>query len=151
MRNQAGFVAGTESLAFGCLILVAGALLLLNAWSVVEYRTQLDSAAREYLRAYTESAGPSLAIANGRQAMHAVVGDRIPSERITMEEPDPDSFGPCAPARVRISAEVPSIRMPFVGTFGTHTVEVDRVELVNQTTQMDSGQSYRPERTACAN
>ncbi len=149
--DQGGFVAGTEALAFGTLIFISGALLLLNAWALVDHRTTLDSAAREYMRAYTESRGPAEALANGRRAMAAVLDGRIPEDRIQLTEPEASRFGPCATARIEMTARVPSVRMPFVGSFGNHTVEAVHVELVNQHTEMQSGALYDPTRTACAN
>ncbi len=149
--NQSGFVAGTESLAFGMLILVAGAILIVNAWSMVDSRITLDAAAREYLRSYTEASDPYTATTRGRSALLRVIDGRAALvEGLRMQEPDQASFGPCAPALLELSVDVPSIRMPFVGDFGAHQMEVRHVELINAHKQMSSGAGYRPENTACA-
>lgn len=149
--NQGGFVAGTESLAFGVLILVAGAILIVNAWSMVDSRLTLDAAAREYLRSYTEASDPLAATTQGRSALLRVIDGRAALvEGLSMQEPDPASFGPCAPALLELSVDVPSIRMPFVGDFGSHQVNVRHVELINAHKQMSGGAGYKPEATACA-
>ncbi|MEZ5268224.1 MAG: hypothetical protein R2789_06535 [Microthrixaceae bacterium] len=39
-------MAGAEALAVGTLIVLAGLILVVNAWAVVDTRTALESAAR---------------------------------------------------------------------------------------------------------
>ena len=146
-----GAVAGAEGVAFGALVLVAGALLLVNAWAVVDTRTALDSAAREYLRAYTEADSAAAAAVAGDRAVGLVLGGRHTlSSTLTVDAPSPASFGPCAPAAVTLAVTVPAIRMPFVDGFGDHRVSVRHVELIDAHREMATGADYDPEATACA-
>jgi hypothetical protein len=48
-------MAGIEALPFGFLVLVAGSLLLANAWAVVDAKFAASAAAREAVRVYVES------------------------------------------------------------------------------------------------
>jgi len=151
-RGERGAVAGAEGVAFGVLVLLAGAILLVNAWAVIDTRTALDSAAREYLRAYTEADTPEQAAAAGDRAVHLVLeGRHTLSVALTVDAPPADRFGPCAPAAVTLSVTVPAIRMPFVDGFGEQRVSVRHAELIDAHREITPGEAYDPEATACAN
>lgn len=148
--NERGFVAGAEAVALGVLVLLAGTILMVNAWAVVDTRMALESAAREYLRAYTEADSPDAAAAAGELSWRAVLADRPAlAARVSVTPPPPARFGPCAPAPVTLSATVPSIHIPFVGGFGDHTVDVSAVELVDAHREMAPGDAYVRGATAC--
>ncbi len=148
---ERGAVAGLEGLMLGVLVLVAGTVLVANAWSVLEVRRSLDGAGREYLRAYTQAASPTDALASGRRALHDVLdGERGSMAGVEVTEPDPSWFGPCASATVTLSATVPAARLPFIGTIASTTVEVTHTELVDAHREVASGPAHDPEATDCA-
>ncbi|MCZ7629043.1 MAG: hypothetical protein M5U19_08245 [Microthrixaceae bacterium] len=109
--------AGAEALAIGTLVLLAATILVVNAWAVIDTNMALEAAAREYLRAYTEADEPIVAAIEGDAAARAVLEDRPGMlQRLEVDPPPPETFGPCAPAAVTVSARVPSIRIPAIGT-----------------------------------
>ncbi|MCB9387486.1 MAG: hypothetical protein H6517_06630 [Microthrixaceae bacterium] len=144
-------VAGAEALAVGTLIVLAGLILVVNAWAVVDTRTALESAAREYLRVYTESEDPASAATAGRRAVDDVLEDRPAMlERLLLEAPQPERFGPCEAAAVRLTSRVPAIHVPLTGArWGEHTVTVSAVELIDAHREMEPGVDHDPRRTAC--
>lgn len=150
-HDERGVVAGAEGVAFGVLVMLAGATLLINAWAVIDTRIALDSAAREYLRAYSEADSPTEASAAGDHAMRLVLdGRHTATASLSVTTPRPEDFGPCAPAVVTLTLVVPSIRLPFVGAFGEHRVSVRHVELIDAHREVDAGSSYSLGETACA-
>ncbi len=150
-RCERGFVAGAEALAVGTLILVAGSILTANAWAVIDTRMALESAAREYLRTYTESTDPISASQDAHAAMRRVLADRPGLlEGLELEPPSGSGFGPCAPASVSMRASVPTIHIPLLdASWGRHTVGVSAAELIDAHREMRSGAAYDPDSTAC--
>jgi len=150
-RGERGMAAGAEALAVGSLVLVVAMVLVVNAWAVLDTRTALESAAREYLRAYTEAGSPEAAAADGRRALDLVVEDRPGlAGRVELSAPRPDGFGPCAAATVTLSSEVPAVRIPFLARdWGRHRVTVRATELVDAHREMVPGPDHDPSRTAC--
>lgn len=128
-RPEAGQAAGAETIPFGVLVFVAGTLVVVNAWAVVDTRTALDTAARDYLRAYTSAPTSAEGRAAGRVAAVESLAARTSSASTRITDP-PEPFGPCRPATVRLEVEVPAMRVPFLGTLGTHTVSTTQTELV---------------------
>lgn len=152
-RGERGAVAGLEGVVFGVLILVAGTIVVVNAWSVLQTRRALDGAAREYLRAYTESESPDAAITAGRRSLDAVLsGERrggLHASQLRLEEPDPSRFGPCADASVVLSVEVPAARVPFIGEVASTTVRVAHTEMIDAHREVRTGATYDPGATPC--
>jgi len=142
---------GAESLAIGTLVLFVGMVLVINAWAVIDTRSTLEAAAREYLRAYTEADDPAGALRAGDAALSDVLADRTElAQRVRVEAPDAARFGPCAPAGVVVSVTVEAIRMPIVSGFGSHEVTVRAVELIDAHQEVTVGPLHDPEATACA-
>ncbi|MFV0317954.1 MAG: hypothetical protein ACK5O2_13470 [Microthrixaceae bacterium] len=144
-------IAGAEALAMGTLVVLVGMLLVVNAWAVVDTRMAVESAAREYLRAYTESTDPQGALTAARSELDQVLAERPAiAQRLEVTDPPLGSFGPCEPAMVTLSTSVPAIRIPLVGTsWGEQTVTVSAVELIDAHREIRSGPSHDPTRTAC--
>lgn len=150
-RPERAMAAGAEALALGTLVLLAGTIMVTNAWAVIDTNMALEAAAREYLRAYTEADEPTAAAANGDTAARAVLQDR-PGVlgRLRVVPPSPETFGPCAPAAVTVSARVPAIRIPAIDAqWGEHTVSISAVELIDAHQEMVSGPAYDRAGTAC--
>jgi hypothetical protein len=149
-RGERGVVAGLEGLVFASLILLGGTILAIDAWAVVDTRSALDGAAREYLRAYSESSDPTTATRNGEAALQQVLADRPQlRRRLRVTPPAPARFGPCSEAEVILATTVPSVRIPYVGDFGTTTVQVRHRELVDAHREVTPGAAYDPTTTPC--
>ena len=149
-RGQQGFVLGSEGLLFGTLILLAGTLLLVNAWAVIDTRMAVDSAAREYLRSYTEAASADTAVHSGARAAHETLTERGTALRsLTIEDPDIASFGPCQLATVTLAVTVPAVRLPFIAGIGATVVRVTHSELVDAHREMTVGDGYDPTTVPC--
>lgn len=145
MTGERGLVAGAEALAVGSLVLIAGMLLLVNAWAVIDTRIALDSAAREYLRTYTEA--DSQAEARTRAELAAL--DVLDGRDATIEDLTRD-FGPCAPAAVQLTARVPAVTIPFISAqWGVRTVAVEAAELIDAHREMTPSAGYEPTGTRC--
>lgn len=128
--SESGQAAGIESVPFGILVFVGGLILVVNVWAVVDTRAAIDTAARDYLRAYTASGDSVSAADRGRAAAVDSMSARSgAAERLVIHDPT-DPFGPCRPATVELEVEVPAIRAPFIGSIGTTTVSTTQTELV---------------------
>lgn len=148
-RDERAMVAGLDGLVFGALILLAGTVLIVNAWSVIDTRLALDGAAREYLRAYTEAGDPTTALADGQRAARASLAGRGQRLDVDLRPPDAGRFGPCALAQVEMRAAVPAARLPFIGAFGTTVVRVSHTELIDAHREVVSGATYDAAATPC--
>ena len=129
-RNDRGQAAGFESLPFGVLVFVSMTLLAVNAWKVVDTRSAVDGAAREYLRAYTAAPDVVSARELGDRAARRSIGARVALAEVASIEAPGGVFGPCRPAEVTVAVRVPAVRIPFFATWGEMTVAATEVELV---------------------
>lgn len=125
--SAAGFVAGGEALALGALVFVAGSLLVLGAWSVVDGRGAAEVAARDAARAVVET-GPhtaagavSVARRTAHEALSAHLGPeaaspprwRLSDVRVS------GRLERCGRVEVEVEVDRHTARVPFVGGFGT--------------------------------
>ena len=127
---ESGQAAGIESIPFGILVFVGGVLLVINLWSVVDTRASLDSAARDYLRAYTAAPDRATARIVGRAAARASLSSRSGRPSAVRIGAPTERFGPCRPATVRLELTIDAIHAPFIGTLGTAIVSTTQTELV---------------------
>lgn len=131
-RGERGAVGGLEALPFSVLIFVAGSLLLLNAWGVIDAKFAVTSAAREATRTYAEAADPASGDAAARRtARDAIASYGRDPDRLELRGPR-GAFVRCARVSYTATYPVPAIRVPFVGGFGhgfdvtaTHTERID--------------------------
>ena len=124
-------VLGGEALAFGTLVLLVGALVLVNVWSVIETRTAVDAAAREYLRTYTRAEDRAAALAAGERATRVTLFARgTPLRDLRISAPTAEQFGPCGRAEVTLTATVPAARLPLLGELSATAVRVTHAELI---------------------
>ena len=118
VRDESG-QAGIEVLPFGILTFVVGALLVANAWAVIDAKIAVSAAAREATRAYVEAPvdGDPLAAADAA-ARSAIDGaGRDPAQLVlTALEA---TFARCETVRFEASYQIPAIRVPWVGGFGS--------------------------------
>lgn len=149
-RNERGLVAGGDAVVFGALILLAGTLVVTNLWSIVETRTAVDAAARDYLRSYTRAENSTDATRLAEQAARAVLDGRgTPLTGLEITPPDPGGFGPCGTATVTLAARVPAARVPFLGELGATEVTVTHTELIDAHRAIDPHDRFDPATTAC--
>ena len=132
--DERGQVGGFEAIPFGLLIFVAGALLVANAWAVVDTKMAASSAAREAARTYVESTDPARAFPDAVDAA---------TWAITAYGRDPRALGLAGPDgaadlrrchRVSFTASypVPAITLPFIGGFGDgFTVRATATQVVD--------------------
>jgi Flp pilus assembly protein TadG len=133
-RTERGQVGGIEVLAFGFLVLVAGTLLMVNAWAVVDAKFAVTAAAREAARAYVEAPDETTALGaaeqRAREALLAHGRDDVSRTAVTITSPD--GHGRCHPVAVTVTYEVPALSVPFIGGFGDAlTASATHVELVD--------------------
>jgi hypothetical protein len=129
--DDRGQVGGIEVLPFGLLVFVVGTLLIANAWAVVDAKLAVDAAAREAARHFVEADVPDArniadAEAAARRAgfealaAHGREGARATVELTGLESPDGQSgFTRCARATFTARYDVPVLRLPWIGGFGS--------------------------------
>ncbi len=138
-RGERGQAGGMEVLPFGLLVFVAGTLLIVNIWGVVDTKFATDAAAREAARWVVESAGRSLGPeavrAGATEIAQATMADHGKRRPVAVEVGPPGStFGRCERIRVTVETSVPAIRLPFLGGFGRpFAVRATHGELVDPT------------------
>lgn len=127
-RGDGGFVGGAEGILFGIAVVVVGALLVYNAWAVVDAKMAASSAAREAVRFYVESDGDqSAASAVGRDAFGASTGLDPSLLEISIN----GSFERCSRITAIASYRVPAIRLPFGAWGEAFLVTASHSELVD--------------------
>ena len=117
VRDERGQV-GIE-LPFGVLTFVVGALLVANAWAVIDAKMAVSAAAREATRAFVEAPvdDDPLALADAA-ARSAIEGaGRDPAQLVLT--PLEATFARCETVRFEASYQIPAVRVPFLGGFGS--------------------------------
>lgn len=123
--GQRGVVGGIEVLPFGLLIFVGGALLIANAWAVVDAKLTVEASAREAGRAYGEAPdGDRAARAADAAARDVIANAGRNPERLILERRG--RFERCQVVEHTATYRVPALTIPFVGGFGQGTTVVGR-------------------------
>lgn len=131
--DDSGQMAGIEALPFGFLIFVVIALMLGNAWAVVDAKLAVTAAAREAARVYVEAPTGEEAEVRARAAADGSISGhgRDPSD-LTIEIDHGGGFGRCVRVEIEASLAVPSVNLPFVAGFGkTFDVRATHSEVVD--------------------
>ncbi len=119
VADERGVVGGVEVLPFGMLIFVAFTMVIANAWAVVDAKLAVESAAREAGRAYVEAhdadAASAAAAAAARSSIEGLGRDPDALSLTVSGGP----YQRCAVVEHVASYEVPSITVPFLGSFGS--------------------------------
>lgn len=117
LRGDDAFVGGAEALIFGVVVFVVGALLMANAWAVVDAKMAVSSAARETARTYVESDGDlAAADAVGRAAFAASTG--LDPGRLAFAGAT-GAFERCARITVTYRYQVPALSLPGGAGWGS--------------------------------
>lgn len=128
-RGERGAIGGLEALPFSVLIFVAGTLLLMSAWAVIDTTQAAGAAAREGARALSEStesdAGRIAAERAAAEAFAAHGGD--PSALTVSIDGD---LRRCGPVRVRVRVTEPAIAIPLIGGLGPTEITASHTERV---------------------
>jgi hypothetical protein len=149
--GERGAVGGGEGLIFGMLIFLAGTLVILNLWSILDTRMALDTAAGEYLRTYTEQQNYFQARVLGEAAAKESLTQRgVSPGRVRILPSEPQGFGPCAVAVVQLSTWVPWVRVPFIGGAGSTAVSVTQTELIDAHREVTASANFEQFATPCA-
>jgi hypothetical protein len=129
--KDAGFAGGIEGLVFGLLIFVCGALLVGNAWAVVDTKLAADAAAREAARTYVEAPNSQAAAAGADQAASAALAGYGRSARAAVSLSS-GTFGRCQRITIQVRDQAPFVQLPFVGRIGgAEEVSARHSELVD--------------------
>ena len=116
--RESGVVGGVEILPFGLLVFVSGALIAVNGWAVVDARLAVAASAREAGRAYVESTDPARAEeAAWSAARDAIRGGGRDPDRLGLRA-DATGLSRCLVVTHEASYRVPTISVPFVGSWG---------------------------------
>ncbi|MEZ5165727.1 MAG: hypothetical protein R2695_04250 [Acidimicrobiales bacterium] len=123
LRGERGQIGGMEVIPLGLLVLVGITLLLVNVWAVVDAKLAVTAAAREATRAYVESDDADAAAREAvRRAEETIAAYGRHDGRATIGTPMLDGpFARCARVSVTVAYDVPAIRIPFLGGFGSST------------------------------
>lgn len=121
-RDERG-QGGLEVLPFGFLVLVAGVLLVVNVWAVVDAKLATEAASREAARAYVEAPSAvdayDAAVAAGREAL---AGHHRDPDAARFTGPDHTAFVRCNRITWAVAYDVPSLTLPFIGGFGPRMI-----------------------------
>lgn len=119
LSGEGGQVGGIEALPFGLLIFVVGALLIANAWAVVDAKFATDGAAREAARTFVEADDPAtaepLATAAGKAVIEAHGRD---PERSVVRPVGAARLQRCERITFEATYTVPALSLPFIGGYG---------------------------------
>jgi len=132
MRRTESGQAGMEVIPFGLLTFVVGVLLVANAWAVVDAKMAVFAAAREATRAFVEAPvdGDPLDLADAA-ARAAIAGAGRDPDQLVLT-PLEASFARCETVRFEASYQIPAVRVPWVGGFGSgFTATARHAEIVD--------------------
>lgn len=150
-HDERGAVAGLEALLFSVLILVAGSVLLVNAWAVLDTRAALDAAAREFTRSFTEQTDTTTArhVATAA-ALNSLAHRGLDPDLVEITIGLPQGFGPCAVVQVTLQRRIAWLRAPFVGDLDDTLVQVVHRELIDAHREVMASVDFDPRATECA-
>ncbi len=123
LLDDDGFVGGSEVLPFGLLIFVAGILIIVNAWAVVDTKMTLDSAAQVMSRTISEAdrLDPVAIDALARTTVDDLGLDPGP---VTVQvDPADTALVRCQRVTVTLAYPVPALTLPVLGRIG-ETIDV---------------------------
>lgn len=133
-RGEAGQVGGIEAIPFGLLVFVLGALLIANAWAVVDAKFATDAAARQATRTFVEADAGGDPFTDAVDAARAAIDAHgRDADRATVVPIGPFELARCERATFEVTYAIPALSLPLIGGFGrspftvrsTHSEVVD--------------------------
>jgi Flp pilus assembly protein TadG len=123
--DDRGQVAGIEAIPFGLLLFVIGALLIANAWAVIDAKMAVTSAARQAARVYVEAADHRTGLAQAEEAARgAIAAQGGNAAKVSISGPTSEAaFARCNHVSFTVSYPVPALTLPFIGGLG-HGIDV---------------------------
>jgi hypothetical protein len=121
-----------EVIPFGLLTFVVGALVVANAWAVIDAKMAVSAAAREATRAFVEAPvdGDPLALADAAARSAIAAAGRNPAKLVLT--PVEAVFARCETVRYEASYQVPAVQVPWFGGFGSvFTANARHAEVVD--------------------
>ena len=119
-------------LPFGLLTFVVGALLVANAWAVVDAKIAVSAAAREATRAFVEAPAGADPMALAEAAAASAIEGAGRDPRQLVLTPLEATFARCETVRFEASYRIPAVRVPWVGGFGSgFTATARHAEIVD--------------------
>lgn len=129
--GERGAVGGVEVLPFGFLVFVVGALLIGNAWAVIDAKLAVEASAREAGRAYAEASDrPTAERDADRAARESIEGAGRDPDRLVLTDDHP-RYVRCAVVEHTVSYRIPAVAIPLVGGFGGTTVRGRHREVID--------------------
>jgi Flp pilus assembly protein TadG len=137
-RHDDSGQGGIEALPLALLVFVVGALLIANAWAVIDAKLAASSAAREAARTYVEAPGSLTsdeAFRAARLAAEAAFAAQRGSSRppqLRLISGDGGARERCTRVIAEATYRVPAVTVPWVGGFGRgFTVRARHSEIVD--------------------
>jgi hypothetical protein len=118
LRADESGQAGMEVIPFGILTFVVGALLVANAWAVVDAKMAVSAAAKEATRAFVEASSEDVAAPLAEDAARSAIAGfgRDPNGLVlNLVE---GQFARCETVRYEARYQIPAVSVPWVGGFG---------------------------------
>lgn len=125
-----GAVAGWEAIPFGLLVFVVGALVVANAWGVVDAKMAASAAAREGARAMVEAQDLSAGLVRMNEVVRAAIDGHGHDGRqasITWQ----GEFERCAVVAVTVAVPVDAIAVPWIGGLDSLVARSTHAEIVD--------------------
>ena len=123
-RDDRGQVAGIEAVPFGILLFVLGALLITNAWAVIDAKMAVTSAAREAARTYVEAPDHETGLAQAESAARSAIaahGGNV--AKVSISGPaSAAAFTRCNHVSFTVTYPVPALTLPIIGGLGSGVV-----------------------------
>lgn len=129
-RDQSG-QAGLEAIPFGLLTFVVGLLLVVNAWAVIDAKIAVSSAVREATRAYVEAPSDGEPLDLADTAARSAIQGAGRNPKVLVLRPLEATFARCRTVRFEASYQLPAVRVPWLGGFGTFTARARHAEIVD--------------------
>jgi hypothetical protein len=130
-RTESG-QAGMEVIPFGLLTFIVGTLLVANAWAVVDAKMAVSAAAREATRAFVEAPTEDEALPLADAAARSAIAGAGRNPADLQLTPLQAEFARCETVKFQASYQIPAIKVPWVGGFGSgFTATATHAEVVD--------------------
>jgi hypothetical protein len=112
--SERGQLGGIEAVVFGVLVLVIGALVISNAWGLIDAKTAAREAAREGARTYAAAPASNASAAGDLAAQAAAQTLSDMGWSPAANELSQGTFARCAVITWEVAVRVPAFRLPWL-------------------------------------